>query len=410
MNKRCSLATKVILVFLAALSILSLAPRALIDASAASKDQLYQDLDEVNKQIAALKAKEKELNDKSAAIASQSAGFAREKSRLANEIDILNNDIELLKVEIQVLEGNIAITERKIASTQAVISSTLVDLYLNQDVSLLERIASSKSFSSFLDTTAKYESFTDSLAQLAQTIKLAKADLERQHAEVKQKKDYQETQKREKQARTDELNRAIAMNAEQQRQYAAEKDSVIQQRIAANTRLSDIMYELSKYSMTDGSQFSGDKGGYPWQKTCPRGIDSFLDTFGMYVCECVSYGAWKVYHHYGVKVKSITGVASGYNGGQWPDRLRGYVPMGDYRTARIGDIVSWKDPSGSYGHVAWVEAVDSSGNIWVSEYNVKRGDYSERNASSTGGWMNAQYGTYIHFSQKYSYTSGAYWL
>jgi surface antigen len=384
-----SFATRILYLFLVPVLLLGIISSPLTYQASA---YTYTDVKDLQNQIDALRAKENELAQRAATIAAETAGFEREKRNLENQISIIENQIALLEVEIQELSGQIAVQERKIANTQAAISETLVDMYLIEDVSLIEKLASSRSFASFIDDSIKYSSATDSLSIAVSTIKEAKAELEHQKSELAAKRDNQAAQKRDLNARRQELQRAINGNNAEQAQFAAEKASTAQQRKELSAKQSAIMWELAKDSI--GGNISGNKGGYPYQGDCPRRQDDYLDRWGMYVCECVSYGAWKVEQYYGIKVKSI-GRSGSYNGAYWPQRLKGIVPMGS--EPRAGSIASW--PDGPYGHVAWVEYIDSAGNVWVSEYNVKRGDYSERNASKTSGWLNANKATYIYFNQ-----------
>lgn len=381
--------TKTICILLIPVLIVGIIPNPTIDDAGA---YTYADVDELQRQIDELRAKEDQLAKKASSIAAETASFEREKKNLENEIALLNNAIQLLEVQIQVLNGEIAVNEKKISNTQIAISETMVNMYINQDISLIERLASSKSFSSFVDNSTKLSSGTDGLTTSVETIKELKEELESKRNEVKAMQDSQAAQKKEMESRTAELQRAINSNEAERKQFVADKDAAYKERLRLSTRQSEIMWELAKDSI--GSGISTNKGGYPYQGDCPKKQDAYFDQWGMYVCECVSYGAWKVYQRYGIKVKSI-GRSGSYNGEYWPARLSGIVPMGS--TPKAGSIASWS--GGDYGHVAWVEYVDSSGNVWVSEYNVVRGEYSERNASKSGGWLNASKATYIYFDQ-----------
>jgi len=393
MKPRRAFPKKLLALFLTALALVAIIPQYYpVDNTDA---YTYADVAALQDQIDALRAKERELEKRSSDLASQTAGYEREKAILENQIAIINNQIEQLAVEIEQKQNEIYVSEQKILNTQATISSTLVDQYLTQDVSMLERIASSRSFSSFVDNSTKNTAAANTLARSAAAIKEEKLALEKKQKELQSAQDYQKQLKDEANARRAELQRAINANNAERSQFAADKDAAYKERLRLSQRQSEIMWELAKDSIVNG-QFSKNKGGYPYQNDCPRRIDQYIDRWGMFVCECVSYGAWKVEQYYGIKVKQI-GKAGSYNGGLWPTRLSGIVPMG--KTPKARSIASWPDPSGSYGHVAWVEYIDESGNVWVSEYNVKRGDYSERNASKSNDWMNARFATYIYFDQ-----------
>lgn len=107
---------------------------------------------------------------------------------------------------------------------------------------------------------------------------------------------------------------------------------------------------------------------YPWQNVCPSQADTFMTTvntpngvrnLGGYVCECVSYAAWKVYLNYGV-------LANWGDAKTWDDNAR----MLNYRvdnTPEAGAV--GQTDSGYYGHVFWVEYVNADGSIVISDYN-----------------------------------------
>jgi surface antigen len=103
---------------------------------------------------------------------------------------------------------------------------------------------------------------------------------------------------------------------------------------------------------------------YDYKGVCPTpdGGKKILDKWQFWICECTSYAADKLNergvsfsdHYKGVLWKS---------GGNWINAatLAG-VPYN--KTPRRGDI-AWF----AYGHVANVEAVDSYGDVTISEYN-----------------------------------------
>lgn len=365
------------------------------------------DADALQTKINELRAKEDDLTKKAAEIAAETAGFAREKAQLENEIAVMENNIKLLEAEIEQLENEIEINKNKIDNTQLAISQTLVDMYISQDVTTLERLASSQSFASFIDDNTKQTAATDSLATAVESIKVIKAELERQHNEVKAKQDNIKSQKETAEANRTALQRAINGNNIEQAAFVAEKENTVEQRKAAMAEHSRILWELNKDSI--GGSISTNKGGFPDQNICPGYQGRSPDRWGMYYCECVSYAAWKVQQYYGIKVRNVGGTGTGrgcsggwcsYNARYWVDRFSGIVPMG--KTPRERSVAVWEKGyagDNGIGHVAWVEYIDSNGNVWVSEYNVKPGDYSERNASKSSYYLNAAQATYIYFDE-----------
>ena len=139
---------------------------------------------------------------------------------------------------------------------------------------------------------------------------------------------------------------------------------------------------------------------YPWRNECPRGNKPpMLSTFGEYViggyqCECVSYAAWKVYQEYGVLIHWG-------NAYSWDDRAR----MTNYRVdnspaaGAVGQI-----DRAPYGHVFWVESVNTDGSINITEYNnpyatyLYSGEYREQDfGARTIPAEEASQFNYIHF-------------
>lgn len=86
---------------------------------------------------------------------------------------------------------------------------------------------------------------------------------------------------------------------------------------------------------------------------------------------CTDYAAWKVGQYLGT---TPTGMG---NGNQWDERAadKGYIKTS---SPEPGDAAVWN--AGSYGHVAFVESVNSDGTVNISEYNKSElGSYETRN-------------------------------
>ncbi len=112
-----------------------------------------------------------------------------------------------------------------------------------------------------------------------------------------------------------------------------------------------------------------------------------IDRWGMYNRECVSYTAWKVYETYGY----MPYWGGSGNANQWPGDARAAgIPTGS--TPKADSVAIWN--VGAFGHAMWVEAVNSDGSLWVSQYNYSyNGQYSEMSVSASM----ARQLTYIYF-------------
>ena len=109
----------------------------------------------------------------------------------------------------------------------------------------------------------------------------------------------------------------------------------------------------------------------------------------MYICECVSYAAWKVFQTYGY----MPYWGGRGNASQWPANASaaGYTVSSVPRAKSVGI-----SQSGPYGHAVWVESV-SGNRVYISQYNAANeatnwvmGQYSEQ-------WVDQGAYVYIYF-------------
>lgn len=155
--------------------------------------------------------------------------------------------------------------------------------------------------------------------------------------------------------------------------------------------LEEIARNYGAASITTGDP---DKGGYPYSEQCPTAKlngTQYIDQWGMYICENVSYAAWKVFNTYGY----MPFWGGRGNASQWPTNAQeaGYVVSSIPKEKTVGII---RNTSGGYGHAVWVESVSGS-RVYVSQYNAINvttnnlpGDYSE-------AWYDASAFVYIYF-------------
>ena len=103
---------------------------------------------------------------------------------------------------------------------------------------------------------------------------------------------------------------------------------------------------------------------YDYRGVCPtpNGGKRILDKWNFWECECTSYAADKV-NERGVPFTSRYKNAHWGNAINW---INAAISTGTPHstTPRRGDV-AWF----AYGHVAYVEAVDSYGDVTISEYN-----------------------------------------
>ena len=103
---------------------------------------------------------------------------------------------------------------------------------------------------------------------------------------------------------------------------------------------------------------------YDYRGVCPtpNGGKRILDKWNFWECECTSYAADRV-NERGVPFTSHYKGVRWRSAGNWINAAaQAGTPYN--KTPRRGDV-AWF----AYGHVAYVEAVDSYGNVTISEYN-----------------------------------------
>ncbi len=110
---------------------------------------------------------------------------------------------------------------------------------------------------------------------------------------------------------------------------------------------------------------------YDYASKCPQYPDQ-VDKWNFYTCECTSYSSDKMNEHSVKLSNSYKGVKWG-NASNWVNAAK--AAKISYNSSPKHRDIAWF----SYGHVAYVESVDSKGNITVSEYNYSpKFDYNTR--------------------------------
>lgn len=304
--------------------------------------------------------------------------LAREAQTLEAQISTLQGEINILQAQVnesetkkRATEAAIADAERQLNEQQVVLGANIKQKYLNNEMSTLEMLATSKSLSEYLDREQSLSSVQSQIEQIMAKINELRQQLAEDHATIEKLLLDQTTMRDAAAAKKAEVNRLLALNQQERASYNATIASNNQQ-ISALYRQQAI--ENNRYNV--GSPSYGGTGGYPWANVSYPSYDS--DPWGMYKRECVSYTAWMV---------AATGRYMPYWGGrgnanEWDDNARAAgIPTDS--NPRVGDVAI--SNSGTYGHAMYVEAVHGDGTITVSQYNVGLdGRYSIAKRSISG--------------------------
>jgi peptidoglycan hydrolase CwlO-like protein len=315
-------------------------------------------------------AKEAAANDARAIAASEKNSYQAEVNKLTAEMMSIQAAIDRNNEEITELNVRINNTQKKIDQLRESLKKTLVKLYLNNNVSEFEMVASAKSMSDFTNRSANQSIVQGKVKQLTSEAKQAKEELNQQKIEVEAKKE------------SNEINKAKAAEKQAEQQKFVDdwrgRESTYAVSAAENKKIREEEQEKQRqiiWSQQGGGGYSGDpsKGGYPYAGECPWNADTNAPLAGQLgyglKCECYSYGIWKIFQHTG----SLPTNLRNYNGPKDWYGLSGFNGAGTTPRQYSAAIST----SGYFGHVVWVEWLNPNGTIHISQYNATPWQYSE---------------------------------
>lgn len=323
----------------------------------------------------------------------QAAVLNAQAKTLQDELTILDGQKSAIQAQIKISEtrhaqlvAQIKETKEKIESNKESLGLTLANIYADDSITPLEMLASSKSIGDFVDKQEYRSAMRDQLTETIEQINKLKTELEKQRTETERVLKDQQAQNELLVQKEAERAKLLADTQGQEAAYqtlSADRESKISElRSQQAAALASRARSNGGYTSLPGD---GSRGGYPslWANAP---MNSYVDNWGMYSRQCVSYVAFKVQQAYG-NMPYWGGVG---NANQWPGNARAAgIPTGTTPKPGAVGVVS----SGYYGHVAWVESVNPNGTINISHFNVGwNGEYAY--------WANlspSYFDTYIYF-------------
>jgi peptidoglycan hydrolase CwlO-like protein len=346
-----------------------------------SADQYDDKIRALQADMTRFQAESNRLNAEATTLANALAQITNEKNALQAQVNLSQNQYDQLVIKI-------ADTEKQIADNQDALGSTLASLYVDDDISPIEMLASSKDISEFLNKQEFRNSIKKELSSTINRVKDLKTQLTDQKAEVETVLSKQKAARDDLQAKEGEQATLLAQTQNDESKYQgmiAGSQKEIANAKALQAALRARANSNGGYTLVN----SGSLGAYAslWSpKSCSMGGPGGWYSYGGadgnggdgrgYGCrQCASYVAWRVAKETGVY----------YKWGNGGDFANGALSVKDSQGNRIyqnlgsnpqpGSLaVMWGDP----GHVAWVEAVDGN-QVFVSQYNWE---------------INGQYGMY----------------
>ena len=316
---------------------------------------------------------------------------------LSVQIALKESEIASTEAEVAALNIEIQEAEARLLSEQRALASLLAKMHFDSDAEPIRILAGSSSISDLAERQAREEATKKQITVSAGTIKEEKIKLETARDEVRQLLSEQREARAELVSARAEQQELVNKYQNDAEAYALVAEEAKAAKLEAERKEQEAHPELYR-----GSAYTGDNT-YPWQNDCPGRQDDFVTYWedfegwhkiGGLVCECVSYVGWKAYERFGLSL----GWGNAYS---WDDVARRLGYRVDHTPAEntIGQV-----DAGAYGHVFWVESVNSDGSINVTEYNnayatsiysgqYHYGDFGSRRISASELW---QY-NFIHF-------------
>ncbi len=319
-----------------------------------------------------------QLNQQNAQSTQAQRSLEAQEESLAATVASLQAKIAELEAQIQAnqakseeLKRKVAEAEAEIARQKGILKTNIREMYLSDQITTVEMLASSNDISEFVDKQQYRTEVSGKIKDTLDRINALKQELEAQKTAVEKLLVDQQAMQGELNSQRAEVGRLLSLN--QQEQAAYER--------GVKTNLTQIAALRRQQAAENARSFvgavkRGGTGSYPYANA--PFPNSIVDPWGMYKRQCVSYTAWKV---------AASGRHMPYWGGRgnanrWDDNARAAgIPVNS--SPRVGDVAV--SNSGTYGHVMYVEAVHGDGTISISQYNAGwDGAYSEGRRSAAG--------------------------
>jgi len=345
-----------------------------------SADEFDDKISSLTRDMARFQTEADRLNGEAATLQNAVAQIQNEKNALQSQIDLNQAKYDKLVVDI-------AQTEKEIKENQDALGNTIADLYVDNDISPLEMLASSTNIGDFMNRQEFRNSVKEQLNGTIKKVKTLKAQLDTQKTEVDKVLTDQKSARDTLAAKEAEQSNLLARTQNDENNYQNLIKSSADQIASAKAAQAAIR---ARSNATGGYQLvdAGSLPGYPWNNSNCR-MQGYMSTGGSdgnggdghgYGCrQCVSYVAYRVAKATGVYYNNLG------NGGQTAQTLvsrHGWTNLGS--TPQAGSVGSlWGNP----GHTAYVEAVEG-GKILVSQYNY---DYGQGYGMYSEMWLSASF-------------------
>lgn len=357
---------KIVPVFVAILMVLASFP--ILNQPASAADEYDNRINALTQDMARYQAEADRLNGEAATLSTALAKLTNEKQALQSQIDLNQTQYDQLVVKISE-------TEVKIKENQDALGTTIADLYVDDEISPIEMLASSQNIGDFLNKQEYRNAVKDQLKVTIKTVKELKIQLGEQKTAVEVVLNQQKSARDSLVAKEAEQQRLLAVTKSNEAEYqrlVQNSSAQIAEAKATQALLRARIQGSSGYRLVD----SGSLSDYPWNnRNCAMlgylstgGVDgNGGDGYGYGCRQCASYVAWRIAKETGIY----------YKWGNAKDFTQnainaGYQYLGQNPQPGSIAIMDPAKAGQSYGHIAWVEAVNGN-SVLVSQYNYDYG-------------------------------------
>lgn len=332
--------------------------------------------DRFQEQINELKAQNDQKEQTQSVLSVEASSLADAINKLQVQINASQARINQLNTEITQLRAQIVEAEAELAKQKKLLGESIKAIYVSGEISTVEMLASSKDLSDFFDKQQYQESVRSKIKNTLDKVTQLKLELNTKREAVEKSLAEQQSLQAQLAGQRAEKDRILSLNQEEQNKLENE----IKNNTAAIAELKrqQAVENARIFARNGGGGIRNvpDTSGYPWPNyPFPNEV---ADPWGMYLRQCVSYTAWKVWKS-GRNMPNWGGIG---NANQWDDNARAAgIPVDG--NPRVGDVAV--SNAGYYGHVMYVESINPNGTINISQYNASwTGNYSEATISPLG--------------------------
>lgn len=328
---------------------------------ALTQSEAQNQIDSINQQIGQLNQSLKDNQNQQQTLAGEISAIDSQVSVIQLQITQTADQISVLNSKIDELNTQISQAEDDLAKQKVVLGEYVKQMYIDGQTSQMQLILTSNNFSDFVDKSQYLNTMQQKVKDTVSKVESLKKELD-----IK-KNDLEVSKSNTESLQAGQIAQRNAVNAQQN--Y---KNSLLADAKSSASSLSkqkaDLYAKKAALSAAFGETISGGSTSYPYGNPVPLSIADTPDAYGYYKGECTSYVAWKR-STIGKPIPPAIG-----NGGEWTGAKAGYTQS---NIPHYGDVMVFPNLY-PYGHVAFVEAVNGDGTVYISEYNWNRFAYDER--------------------------------